>query len=47
MMVSVDKQLSGSQGYRSIPDEIRKKGRLILDSGLKRVLDEFEGKYCN
>ena len=33
--------------YGSIPDEIRRKGRLILDSGLKRVLDEFEKKYCN
>ena len=32
--------------YGTIPDEIRKKGRLILDSGLKRVLDEFEEKYC-
>ena len=33
--------------YGSIPDHIRKKGRLILDSGLKRVLDEFEARYCN
>ena len=32
--------------YGTIPDDIRKKGRLILDSGLKRVLDEFEAKYC-
>ena len=32
--------------YSIIPEEIRKKGRLILDSGLKRVLDEFEEKYC-
>ena len=32
--------------YGTIPDHIRKKGRLILDSGLKRVLDEFEAKYC-
>ncbi len=32
--------------YGSIPEEIRKKGRLLLDSGLKRVLDEFEAKYC-
>ena len=31
--------------YGTIPEEIRKKGRLILDSGLKRVLDEFEEKY--
>ena len=28
------------------PEEIRKRGRLLLDSGLKRVLDEFEAKYC-
>lgn len=33
--------------YRVIPGEIRTKGRMILDSGLKRVLDEFETKYCN
>jgi len=33
--------------YGTIPDDIRKKGRLILDSGLKRVLDEFEARYCN
>ena len=33
--------------YGEIPDHIRTKGRLILDSGLKRVLDEFEKKYCN
>ncbi|MBR3142967.1 MAG: ADP-ribosylglycohydrolase family protein [Clostridiales bacterium] len=32
--------------YGIIPDEIRKKGRLLLDSGLKRVLDEFEERYC-
>ena len=32
--------------YGTIPDCIRKKGRLLLDSGLKRVLDEFEDKYC-
>ena len=32
--------------YGSIPEEIRKRGRLLLDSGLKRVLDEFEAKYC-
>ena len=32
--------------YGSIPEDIRKKGRLLLDSGLKRVLDEFEEKYC-
>ena len=31
--------------YGTIPDDIRKKGRLLLDSGLKRVLDEFEEKY--
>ena len=31
--------------YGTIPDGIRKKGRLILDIGLKRVLDEFEEKY--
>ena len=31
--------------YGSIPEDIRKKGTLLLDSGLKRVLDEFEEKY--
>ena len=31
--------------YKEIPDHIRTKGRLLLDSGLKRVLDQFEEKY--
>ena len=31
--------------YGVIPDAIRTKGRLLLDSGLKRVLDEFEAKF--
>ena len=33
--------------YGVIPDPIRTKGRMILDIGLKRVLDEFESKYCS
>lgn len=32
--------------YGIIPGEIRKKGRLLLDPGIKRVLDEFEERYC-
>ena len=32
--------------YGIIPEEIRKKGRLLLDPGIKRVLDEFEERYC-
>ena len=32
--------------YGIIPDGIKKKGRLLLDPGLKRVLDEFEERYC-
>ena len=31
--------------YREIPDYIVNKGKLILDSGLKRVLNQFEEKY--
>lgn len=32
--------------YGIIPDEIRTKGRMLLDSGLKRVLDEFETRFA-
>lgn len=32
--------------YREIPREIQDKGRFILDSGLKKILDEFSKKYC-
>lgn len=32
--------------YREIPPHIVSKGKLILDSGLKRVLNQFEEKYC-
>ena len=32
--------------YREIPESIRNKGSLFLDSGLKKVLDEFYKKYC-
>ncbi len=31
--------------YREIPSHIVNKGKLILDSGLKRVLNQFEEKY--
>ncbi|MBO7565247.1 MAG: ADP-ribosylglycohydrolase family protein [Clostridiales bacterium] len=31
--------------YREIPKHIQDKGKLILDSGLKRVLNQFEEKY--
>jgi ADP-ribosylglycohydrolase len=31
--------------YGEIPAHIVSKGKLILDSGLKRVLNQFEGKY--
>ncbi len=32
--------------YKEIPPHIVSKGKLILDSGLKRVLNQFEEKYC-
>ena len=32
--------------YGEIPKEILDKGRFLLDSGLKSVLDEFSAKYC-
>lgn len=32
--------------YREIPKEIKEKGKFRLDSGLKKILDEFEQKYC-
>ena len=31
--------------YREIPEHIKTRGRMILDIGLKKVLDEFEEKY--
>lgn len=33
--------------YREIPDHIVSKGKLILDIGLKRVLNQFDERYCN
>lgn len=32
--------------YRHIPDEIYKRALIYLDSGLKRVADEFEERFC-
>ena len=32
--------------YREKPKDILDQGRFILDSGLKKVLDEFHEKYC-
>ncbi len=31
--------------YREIPDSIMSKGKMILDSGLKRVINQFDEKY--
>ena len=31
--------------YKEIPDHILTKGKLLLDSGLKRVLNQFEERY--
>lgn len=31
--------------YHEIPEHIKNRGRMLLDMGLKKVLDEFEAKY--